>query len=201
MYQRIYYSNSGIPWSKEEAAQLEDRYVNQRLTISEIGDLHKRTPGGIGYQLKRMNIIETNEEARGYEDYRASALYKEIVSKTIENKKNKAKEHDYTRVGEVWDQTESAQLIDEYVKRELSLLEISKIHNRTPTGIAAQLRHLDIVKTRKMTKRFRNLSLPQKKDKFQYIIKGLKSNDFSNIEKIWKVHIPLNKKDLEDYIV
>ncbi len=58
-----------------------------------------------------------------------------------------------------------------------------------------------IFKTRKMTKRFRNLSLPKKNDKFQYIIKSLKSKDFSNIEKIWKIYIPLNKTDLEDYII
>jgi hypothetical protein len=148
MYQRIYYSNSGTPWTKEEETQLQDRYVNQRLTISEIGDIHKRTPGGIGYQLKRMNLIVTNEEARGYEEYRSSALYKEIVSKTIENK-NKAKEDEYTRIGEVWDPTESEQLIEEYVKQELSLLEISKIHKRNPTGIAAQLYKLDIVKSKK----------------------------------------------------
>jgi hypothetical protein len=57
-----------------------------------------------------------------------------------------------------------------------------------------------IIKTRKMTKRFRNLSLPKNNEKSQYIIKGLKSRDFSNIEKIWKVYIPLNKIDLEDYI-
>ncbi|MDP2925562.1 MAG: hypothetical protein Q8N99_04270 [Nanoarchaeota archaeon] len=57
-----------------------------------------------------------------------------------------------------------------------------------------------IIKTRKMTKRFRNLSLPKKSDKFQYIIENLKSRDFKNIEKIWKVYIPFNKIDLEDYI-
>jgi len=57
-----------------------------------------------------------------------------------------------------------------------------------------------ILKTRKMTKRFRNLSFPKKLDKFQYIIEDLKSRDFKNIEKIWKVYIPFNKIDLEDYI-
>jgi hypothetical protein len=152
MHKRIYYSNSGTPWSKEEETQLEEEYVNKKLTISEIGDIHKRTPGGIGYQLKRMNIIVTNEDAHGYNKYRTSELYKEIVSNTLENKSKKATEEDYTRVGEVWDPTESAQLIDRYVNQGLSLLEISKIHKRTPTGIAAQLRHLDIVKSRKAIK-------------------------------------------------
>lgn len=56
-----------------------------------------------------------------------------------------------------------------------------------------------IMKTRKMTKRFRNLSLPKKQDKFQYIIEGISSRDFQRIENIWKVHIPFNLIDLEDY--
>ena len=56
-----------------------------------------------------------------------------------------------------------------------------------------------IIKTRKMTKRFRNLSLPKKTDKFQYIIEKFKSENFQDIEKKWKVFIPLNKADLEEY--
>jgi len=56
-----------------------------------------------------------------------------------------------------------------------------------------------IIKIRKMTKRFRNLSLPKKTDKFQYIIDKFKSNNFQDIEKKWKVFIPLNKMDLEEY--
>lgn len=56
-----------------------------------------------------------------------------------------------------------------------------------------------IIKTRKMTKRFRNLSLPKKSDKFKFILQGFKSKDFQIIEKTWKVYIPLNIADLEDY--
>jgi hypothetical protein len=56
-----------------------------------------------------------------------------------------------------------------------------------------------IMKTRKMTKRFRNLSLPKKDSKYLYIIEGLNSKDFKEIEKKWKVYIPFNKEDLEDY--
>jgi len=56
-----------------------------------------------------------------------------------------------------------------------------------------------IIKTRKMTKRFRNLSLPKKTDKFQYIKEKYNSKHFQDIEKKWKVYIPLNIADLEDY--
>jgi DNA-binding MarR family transcriptional regulator len=56
-----------------------------------------------------------------------------------------------------------------------------------------------IMKVRKMNKKFRNNSLPKEKYKFEYIIPGLKSKDFIEIENIWKVHLPFNKKDLEEY--
>lgn len=56
-----------------------------------------------------------------------------------------------------------------------------------------------IMRTRKMTKRFRNNSLPKQKEKFAYIIPGLRSKDFNEIEKTWKVYLPFNKADLEVY--
>lgn len=42
-------------------------------------------------------------------------------------------------------------------------------------------------------------SLLNSKVKDRYIIKGLRSNNFQDIEKKWKVFIPLNWADLEDY--
>ncbi len=56
-----------------------------------------------------------------------------------------------------------------------------------------------VMKTRKMTKRFRTNSLPKKNCAFEYIIQGLKSKDFKEIENIWKIHLPFNKGDLEAY--
>tara|TARA_Y100000310_G_C20654666_1_gene801361 strand:- start:514 stop:1128 length:615 start_codon:yes stop_codon:yes gene_type:complete len=55
-----------------------------------------------------------------------------------------------------------------------------------------------IIKTRRMTKRFRTLSTP-KKEKKRYIVQGSKSKHFQEIENKWKVYIPLNKADLEEY--
>lgn len=50
-----------------------------------------------------------------------------------------------------------------------------------------------------MKVRFRNNSLPKKENKFEYIIPKLKSKDFKKIEKLWKVYLPFNKEDLEEY--
>ncbi len=56
-----------------------------------------------------------------------------------------------------------------------------------------------IMKVKKMPKRFRNNALPKKGYKFEYVIKGLRSKDFRDIENIWKIYVPFNSEDLEDY--
>ena len=50
-----------------------------------------------------------------------------------------------------------------------------------------------------MSKRFRRLTTPKKNDKYLFVIKGFNSDDFEEIEKKWKVYIPLNRADLEEY--
>lgn len=56
-----------------------------------------------------------------------------------------------------------------------------------------------IMRVRKMTKRFRNNSLPKEKFKFRHVIPELRSQDFREIEDIWKIYLPFNMKDLEEY--
>ena len=56
-----------------------------------------------------------------------------------------------------------------------------------------------IMKVRKMTTKFRSSALPKEKYKFEYVIPELKSRDFTKIERVWKIHLPFNKKDLEEY--
>lgn len=56
-----------------------------------------------------------------------------------------------------------------------------------------------VMRVRKMPKRFRNNALPKKEHTFKHVIDGLKSKDFKDIEARWKMHLPFNKKDLEDY--
>ncbi len=55
------------------------------------------------------------------------------------------------------------------------------------------------VKTRSMSKKFRSSSLPAKEDKYVYIIDGLESKDFKEIEKTWRIYLPFNLSDLEEY--
>lgn len=56
-----------------------------------------------------------------------------------------------------------------------------------------------VMKVRKMPKLFITNSLPNRYDKFVYVIKGLKSRDFKDIEKKWKVYIPFSIGDLKEH--
>ena len=71
-------------------------------------------------------------------------------------------------------------------------------HIERQVGALYDLSH-QIMKVRRMTNKFRNNALPKREYKKEYIIPGLKSQDFRNIEGVWKVYIPFNKKDLEEY--
>jgi hypothetical protein len=56
-----------------------------------------------------------------------------------------------------------------------------------------------IRKIKKMPKRFKTYAKNNIPQKYTYIIHPLSSKDFTDIEKKWKVYIPLNHTDLEDY--
>src|SRR3989338_218437 len=56
-----------------------------------------------------------------------------------------------------------------------------------------------IMRVRRMTNRFRRSALSKREYKFEYVVPGLKSRDFEDIEKIWKIYLPFNKNDLEEY--
>lgn len=63
----------------------------KEMTISQIADIHHRTPGTISYKLKSLGLINHNVESRGYLEYKNSNLYKEIV-KTNKSDKQIRKE-------------------------------------------------------------------------------------------------------------
>lgn len=51
-------------------------------------------------------------------------------------------------------------------------------------------------RTRRMSGSFRNI---RKAEAFEYIIPSLRSDDFKDLEKRWRVYLPFNKGDMEDY--
>lgn len=76
-----YYSSQKDLWGEDELTQLKQEYEIKEMTISEIADIHRRTPGSISYKLKNLGIIVHNTLSRGYSEYKISELYKEIVEK------------------------------------------------------------------------------------------------------------------------
>jgi hypothetical protein len=75
-----YYNRQKDSWDENEIQSLKSEYEKE-MTISEIADIHHRTPGSISYKLKNMKLIIHNTQSRGYNEYRTSELYKEIVEK------------------------------------------------------------------------------------------------------------------------
>lgn len=74
-----------------------------------------------------------------------------------------------------------------------------KNHIERQVGALYDLSRRIIRKVKRMPKRFRNNALPKEEYNLEYVINGLKSKDFKDIEKTWKIYLPFNKKDLEDY--
>lgn len=89
-----YYDRQKKPWIDIELEQIRHEYENDKMTISQIGDIHHRTPGSISFKLQNLGLIKHNALARGYPEYKNSKLYKEIVengndysNKTPKNRK------------------------------------------------------------------------------------------------------------------
>lgn len=74
-----YYNRQKEVWDEKELCDIKNEYETSELTISQIADIHRRTPGSISYKLKNLGIITHNTLSRGYLEYKNSSLYKEIV--------------------------------------------------------------------------------------------------------------------------
>jgi hypothetical protein len=76
-----YYDRQKEFWGDTELQEIRTEYQDKEMTISQIADIHHRTPGSISYKLIKFGIIANNNQARGYDEYKNSNLYKEIVGK------------------------------------------------------------------------------------------------------------------------
>lgn len=149
-----YYINSGRGWDLIEDNMLKKSYVNEGHDILDIGRTHKRTPGGIAYRLRKLDIIKTNCDARGYEEYRESDLFREVLSNSSRPKKrdailllNESDINDLSRCGRPWSREEDDMLLKEYNVDKLSISKISNTHKRKESSILSRLRKHNILKT------------------------------------------------------
>ena len=117
------FTNSGKPWEQQEDDQLNTLYNVDILDIMAISKIHKRTPGGIISRLFKHEYITTRNSARGYDLYRNSDLYKEIVETNKKNKKETTNT-DYIELQN--DVKEIKNEIKELQKTILELVEMMK---------------------------------------------------------------------------
>jgi len=89
-----YYNRQKEVWDEKELCDIKNEYETKELSISQIADIHRRTPGSISYKLKNLGIITHNTLSKGYLEYKNSSLYKEIVEtgKATDAKKKVNKE-------------------------------------------------------------------------------------------------------------
>ncbi|MEK6961207.1 MAG: hypothetical protein AABX47_08620 [Nanoarchaeota archaeon] len=66
-------------------------------------------------------------------------------------------------------------------------------------GALYDLTRLILKRSKRMPKRFMKNAQPKENYPFEYTIPGLQSKDFQKIENKWKIYLPFNKTDLEEY--
>jgi hypothetical protein len=88
-----YYTKQKDPWSDKELQELRTGYAAEK-GIGELADELKRTPGSVAYRLQLLGVVTTSVLARGYAEYRASPLFREVsaVSKAERAEKKQKKE-------------------------------------------------------------------------------------------------------------
>lgn len=77
---REYYNRQNESWDDKEHQDIRNEYEINKMSIIQIADIHRRTPGAISYKLKNIGLIANHTFARGYYEYTSSDLYKEIVT-------------------------------------------------------------------------------------------------------------------------
>jgi hypothetical protein len=112
------YSNCGKKWTEEQEEELKKLYNQEELDLITIAKQLKRLPGGVISRLIKLEIIEYDFQARGYNK---EEIFK--LKQNYENNKTKIKE-DNNDVKEDNDKKDN-------IKKnniELLILEIKKLH-------------------------------------------------------------------------
>ncbi len=115
-----YYNRQKESWDKKELHDIQIEYEVKKMTISEIADIHHRTPGCISFKLKNLGLITDNKDSRGYLDYKNSKLYKEIVKTSKENDAEKKGKKDAFK--EISDMRNEIMELKKDVKQMLRLM-------------------------------------------------------------------------------
>ena len=119
-----YYERSKTPWNEHEYSQVKKEYETDLLDITQIADIHKRTPGCIAYALQwYVKLIKHNTHARGYAEYKTSKLYEEICGgnkkcrdEKAAGKEEKVKERTKAKVERKEDEKKANEIVKDLEK-------------------------------------------------------------------------------------
>jgi predicted GIY-YIG superfamily endonuclease len=144
-YNNFKYSNMSVfdniskPWSDEDSCNLVRLYNDENKDIIEIGKVFNRTPGSIAAKLTQLKTINNRVNARGYNDYINSELYKEVCSFYRLNKKEKKERKDNKEI--ITNTTNSREENLEIKEMKLEIKEM-KLEIIELKGIIKNLSHM-----------------------------------------------------------
>ncbi len=189
-------------------------------TVAKKLDISRRTAINTIWKLRKLGLVETGYGKRKIRMYRIRVVkkpdvgFKGLYDVINENSKVKLFTKEVYKVHNHKITVEEAivrAIKEEDFRTILSALGLfNKIKNWSRLLKFAKKEELtrklgalydaakSTIKIRKMDKRTRK-ALLNGKIKNKYIIKGIKSKDFKDIEKEWNVFIPFNKADLAVY--
>jgi hypothetical protein len=154
-----YYTNTTKSWYPDEDAQLLREHKYRPYSIVQLAHIHKRTPDSVVRRMKRLGIIKSSADVRGYDEYRNSSLFyilnpenkvKEEITKeinkpleTIAEDEDEESVLDYLRADTQWTREEQVQL---FKIQAQPLLQIANSLNRHPGDVACQMKKVKIAK-------------------------------------------------------
>jgi hypothetical protein len=82
----------------------------------------------------------------------------------------------------------------------IELYHLAK-ENRVERQVGAlyDIARKNIAKVRRMPKKFRNLAIPKQEYEFKFVVPGMKSKEFPDVENTWRIYLPFNRTDFEEY--
>jgi len=192
--------------------------IQTASSISRILNVNKRTAINYVWRLRKEGYLTTDYGRRKIRLYRVSLLHKEKRGYSfyeLLNKNSKVKlsvKEDYIIHSEKEPSVEEILVMGVKSKEFRTVLASLGLFNKIKDwsklkffadkyGLGREIGALyDVarisMRVRKMDNRTRR---GLRKGKRGFIIENIKSKDFKDIERGWKVHVPFNKQDLEVY--
>jgi len=203
--------------TKEIVKKLEG--IQSIETVKDILDINREKAIYYIYRLRKIGYVKTKKLSNNKRVYNISfenrlkgTSYYEIINKYSPIKISTPEIYKFYGKEPTFEETLVYAIKTQSFRTILAALALFKrIDDWVSLYQLAKKNHLErqvgaiydlarkVMLTRKMTDRFRNNALPKENYQWRYVIPGLKSDDFKDIEKRWKIYLPFNKKDLEDY--